>query len=202
MKHLLSLLLLLTLSSGLFAQEVRTKNGFISVTLGAAFPTGDFADSDLNNDDAGFAENGVAINLVNFGYLFSKNIGITAMLSGSAYPIDANNGDEPIWGFGSFMVGPLFSFASEDGKTELDLRVMIGTSSATLDPDDGSQEFEGSGGAFSIGSGLRYNLSDFIALTSNFDIISGNPEFDVNGSSFEQPISTVNLTFGISFRIK
>ncbi len=197
MKHLLILFTLLLISSSSNAQEARTKDGFISITLGAAFPTGDFADNDLGNNDSGFAENGAAVNLINFGYLFSKNIGITAMLSGSAYPLDANFGNDPIWGFGTFMVGPLFSFGTEDNKAEFDFKFMLGSSSATLDPDDGSEELEGSGGAFSIGSGVRYNLSELIALTSNLDIISAKPEFD----NFEQSISTVNLTFGITFRL-
>tara|TARA_R110002124_G_scaffold76758_2_gene205689 strand:- start:6901 stop:7230 length:330 start_codon:yes stop_codon:yes gene_type:complete len=100
MKYFLAFVLLIISSSALFAQEARTKDGFISITLGAALPTGDFADNDLGNNDAGFAESGISINLINFGYLFSKNIGITAMLQGAAFPIDnGNGGNNPIWNF-------------------------------------------------------------------------------------------------------
>jgi len=82
MKKLLSVFLLLFLVSSIQAQDINksTKDGFISISLGLAIPTGDFADDDPGNNDAGFAENGASFTLINFGYLFSKNVGITAMI--------------------------------------------------------------------------------------------------------------------------
>ncbi len=202
MKFLLSFCLLLIVASTSNAQEIRTKDGFISISLGAAIPTGDFADNDINNNDAGFAETGVSINLVNFGYLFSKNIGITAMLQGAGFPFDnGNSSNEPIWSYGTFMVGPLFTVRNPGSDVELDFRLMFGSMSAALDPDNGGETFEGEGGALGLGAGLRYNISDLIAFTTNLDIIGGKPEFDINGNMSEQSISSANFTFGVAFRL-
>ena len=202
MKHLLIFSLLIFFTSTVNAQEFSSKDGFISISLGAALPYGDFADDDLNNNDAGLAESGVSINLINFGYLFSKNIGITAMIQGAAFPLEnGNSGNDPIWSYGTFMVGPLFTVRNPESKAEFDFRIMLGSMSGRLDPDNGAEAAEGEGGAIALGAGFRYNISDLIAFTSNLDLISGNPEFDVNGSTFEQPISSANITFGIAFRI-
>lgn len=202
MKHLFLFCLSIILVSSVNAQELRTKDGFISISLGAALPYGDFADDDLNNNDAGLAESGVSVNLVNFGYLFSKNIGITAMLQGAAFPLDNGNaGNDPIWSYGTFLVGPLFTIRNQESKTEFDFRFMFGSMSGQLDPDNGGEAVEGEGGALAIGSGLRYNISDLIAFTANLDIISGKPEFEVNGNTFDQTMSSANITFGIAFRL-
>lgn len=202
MKHLLIFSLLIILTVSVNAQEFSSKDGFISISLGAALPYGDFADDDLNNNDAGLAEPGVSINLINFGYLFSKNIGITAMLQGAAFPLDIDNsGNDPIWSYGTFMVGPLFTVHNPESKAEFDFRIMLGSMSGRLDPDNGAEAAEGEGGALALGAGLRYNISDLIAFTSNLDIISGQVDFDVNGTNFDQTISSANITFGIAFRI-
>lgn len=202
MKYIVSLFLISILTTSLNAQEISTKDGFISISLGAALPYGDFADNDINNNDAGFAETGVSINLVNFGYLFSKNIGITAMLQGAGFPFDNGNGaNEPIWSYGTFMVGPLFTVRNPGSDLEFDFRFMLGSMSAELDPDNGGETFEGEGGALGLGAGLRYNISDLIAFTTNLDLIGGKPEFDINGNKSEQSISSANLTFGIAFRL-
>lgn len=185
------------------AQHISTKDGFISISLGAAIPTGDFGDDDNANVDAGFAQGGAAVNLINFGYLFSKNIGITAMLSGAAFPMDdASLGNNPLWSYGTFLVGPLFTIRNNERPTEFDFRFMFGSMNAQLDLDDGSNPFEGDGGAVAIGAGMRYNLSDLIGISGNLDIISGTAEFDVFGTKTEQTLSSANVTVGIVFRLK
>lgn len=201
MKKILFVIPLLLISFALSAQEMQSKKGFISISIGPSFPLGDFASSDIGNTDAGFANNGLSINLINFGYLFSENFGITAMLNGSAYPFDADNGNEPIWSYGALLVGPLFSTPLDKEKADLDLRFMVGTLTAILDPDNGNEEQEGSAGAISIGAGIRYHLSDKISLATGLDYISSNPEFEVNGNDFNQSVASLNLTFGISFRL-
>ncbi len=108
---------------------------------------------------------------------------------------------EEIIPYGTFMIGPLFTIRNNDSKAEFDFRLMLGTMSGLLDPNDGGETFEGEGGAIGLGAGIRYNLSDLIALTSNLDIIGGKPEFDLNGNTFDQSMSSANLTFGIAFRL-
>lgn len=175
--------------------------GFFTFAIGPSFPIGDFADSDVGNTDAGFADNGLAINFVNFGYLFSENFGITGMLTGAAFPLDVDNGNQPTWAYGTLLVGPLYSTILGEGKADLDLRFMIGTLTGILDPDDGSEEIDGSAGALSLGAAIRYHLSDKISLATGLDYISSNPEFTVGNNEFKQSIASVNLTFGISFRL-
>ncbi len=185
------------------AQSVSTKDGFISISLGVAIPTGDFGDNGANNDEAGFAESGVAMNLINFGYLFSKNIGITAMLTGAAFPLDAQTlGPEPIWSYGTLLVGPLFTIRNNESPTEFDFRLMVGSMSGMIDFDNELGTFEGTGSALAFGAGLRYNVSDLIAISGNLDIISGTAEFDILGSKEDQSMSSANFTVGIAFRLK
>lgn len=204
MKKVSSFLLLSFLCFQLNAQEsleTNSSKGFLTISIGPSFPFGDFASTDVNEFDAGFANNGLSINLINFGYLFSKNAGITVMLAGSAYPLDVQSTNDPLWSYGTLLVGPLLTFPLSNEDVLLDLRAMVGTLTATLDPDDGSGSFDGSGGAFSLGGAIRYHLSDKISLAGGADFISSNPEFEINGVEFDQPVSSLNLTIGISFRL-
>ncbi|MEO1022412.1 MAG: outer membrane beta-barrel protein [Bacteroidota bacterium] len=201
MKHVILTAFLISLTTSVFAQEAPEKKGFITISIGPAFPIGDFASTSTADPTSGFADTGVHINLINFGYLFSENVGITALLSGSAHPFAVQTVNDPLWSYGNLMVGPLLSFPSKKRDMNFDLRVMFGTMSATLDPDDGTSDIDGDGFAFSLGGGVRYHLSRTLSLSGNLDLISSEPEFDVNGTEQTQQIGALSLSVGISFRL-
>jgi len=194
----LNLLLVLTIimSSSVFAQEEKTeKKGFIGVTLGAAFPTGDFADNDVNNIDAGLAENGLNITLATFGYYISDNFGLAGSWFGGGHTIETDFGNG-IWSYGALVVGPMYTTQVNE-TTFLDFKVMAGPTAGLFDFDSLDDVESGSGFGYDLGVSLRFNLSEKIGFMLNADYFSTNAEFD----DFEQQMSAFNLNGGILFRI-
>jgi hypothetical protein len=174
-----------------FSSNSDKRKGFIGSSLGASFPIGDFADK-----SDGLAKTGIHLNLINFGYLFSENFGVSAMWFGAANPFDIDGYDP--WSYGGLMVGPLFSFPVAE-KVEWDFRPMIGNSVTTL-PDIGLGTENASSFAFNIGTMLRINFDEKVSLLFSADYFSTKPEFKDFG--FEQSIGTVSLGFGVAYRLK
>jgi hypothetical protein len=167
------------------------RKGFIGLSLGASIPVGDFADK-----SDGLAKTGIQLNLINFGYLFSENFGITATWFGAANPLDADGYDP--WSYGGIMAGPLLSFPLSQ-KVEWDFRPMIGYSVTTL-PDIGYGTEQASSFALNIGTVFRVNVGDKMSLLLSADYFSTKPEFIDYG--FEQSIGTISLGFGVAYRLK
>lgn len=167
------------------------RKGYIGLTIAASIPVGDFA-SELS----GNANTGVHLNLVNFGYLFSENFGISATWFGGANPLDIS-GIDP-WSYGGLMVGPLLSFPIAE-KVEWDFRPMIGYS-VTTTPRIGLVEEDASAFAFNIGTVFRINVGEKVSLLLSADYFSTNPEFE--GFGVSQRVSTIAFGFGIAYRIK
>lgn len=165
-----------------------SKKGFIGLDVGANLPIGKFADE---NDGA--AKTGFQINLINFGYLFSNNIGITATWFGASNPIESLDKDY-LWSHGGLLVGPLFSFPVSD-YIEWDIKPMIGLSWASVTNLDieTAKSF-----AFNIGTGFRFNVSHLIALTLGIDYTSAKFKWDIG----EQSMGTLAIKGGFAFRIK
>ena len=175
------------------------RKGYIALTLGPAFPIGDFGDSDLNNAKAGLAMTGFQISLINFGYRFSRNIGIAGLWNGTSHRIQ--HFDDGIWSHGSFLGGLLITFPSE--KIDFDIRIMGGLMNATVTIS--SLNFESSGIAFGydIGGVIRFHLGKIISFIVTADYAGGKPTLSSgNSQSFEQSITTLNLAGGIAFRLK
>lgn len=164
------------------------KKGFIGLELGANIPVGKFADE---NDGA--AKTGFQINLINFGYLFSDNIGITATWFGASNPIEGAD-NEYLWSHGGLLVGPLFSFPISE-KVEWDVKPMIGLSWASIT----NKDLElASSFAFNLGSGFRFNVSRLIALTLGVDYTTAKFNWDIG----EQSMGTLAIKGGFAFRLK
>ncbi len=167
------------------------RKGYLGGTLGVSFPVGDFA-----NKSNGLAETGMQINLVNFGYLFGENIGITAIWFGATNPLDSKGDDS--WAYGGIVVGPLVSFSLSE-KVEWDFRPMIGYASTEvsylgLNPKQ-SLSF-----ALNVGTLFRINVGKKVALLLNADYFSTKPEF--KDFEFSQKIGTISLGFGAAYRLK
>lgn len=174
-----------------FSSNSDKRKGFIGLSLGASIPIGDFADK-----SDGLAKTGIHLNLINFGYLFSENFGVSAMWFGAANPLDIDGYDP--WSYGGLMVGPLLSFPVAE-KVEWDFRPMIGYSVTTLPDIDWGTE-NASSFAFNIGTMLRINVGEKVSLLLSADYFSTKPEFKDYG--FEQSIGTVSLGFGVAYRLK
>jgi hypothetical protein len=175
------------------------RRGYISLSLGPAFPVGDFGSGDLNNPKAGLAKTGFQFNLVNFGYRFSGNIGIAALWNGAAHTIQ--HIDDGVWSYGYMLGGLLVTFPSE--RIDFDIRIMGGLMNATVRIP--SLNFEVSGLAFGwdVGGVIRLHLGRVISFIFTTDYSAGKPTLrSGNSQGFEQSISAVNFTGGIAFRIK
>lgn len=178
--------------------------GYIAVSLGPSFPTGDFGSKDVNNNAAGLATTG-AIFDITFAQKFGKNLGMTLMLRGQANGVDTQplvdelynqspqaswSADSETWGIGGFMGGLYGSFPmGESGKVTFDTRAMIGYINATSPQITIYGNYLGTtfwvntesadAGAFAylFGAGFRFNLSSHFCILTNLDYLGATPEF-------------------------
>ena len=63
--------------------------GYIALSAGPSFPTGDFGSKDVNNESAGLANTGAIIDLT-FAQKFGKTFGMTLMLRGQVNGVDTD----------------------------------------------------------------------------------------------------------------
>ena len=164
------------------------RKGFIGLEIGANIPIGKFADI-----YDGAAKTGLQINLINFGYLFSDYIGITATWFGATNPIKGQSSDY-LWSHGGLMAGPLFSFPVSD-KIDWEIKPVGGIAWATI---TNTKLDYVSSLAFDIGTGFRYNISKLIALSLFFDYSKAKFNWNIG----TQTMGTIAIKGGFAFRLK
>lgn len=193
MKRLSIIFFVLVLSCNLMGQDMERK-GYIGSMLGPSFPYGDFA-SNSNYYD-GYAETGLNISLLTFGYKIWRNFGITASWFGIANPIDYY-GTEGMWGVGAIMLGPLYSIPIKE-KLDLDFKGMFGYVLLTKQEDtiETSNAF---GTGFEFGMMLRYDFTKKWCLMANLEAF--NTKLDIQPDK-DPKVSLINLSFGIAYRLK
>jgi len=178
--------------------------GYIAVSIGPSFPSGDFGSKDVNNEAAGLATTGVIVDLT-YAQKFGKNLGMTLMLRGQANGVDAQplidelynqspqaswTADHGTWGIGGFMGGLYGSYPmGESGKVTFDIRAMMGYINATSPEITVYGNYLGStfwvrtesadAGAFAylVGAGIKFGIGGHLALLLNFDYLGATPEF-------------------------
>ena len=190
-KVALSIIVVL-LTCSLFAQETGVSNeanqdfaprGYIGISFGPAFPTGDI-DSDA-------ISGGVHLNLVSFGYLFSKHVGIAATWFGTSF-VSKNDSKNSI-GMGGLLAGPLFSTSTSTGKFEYDFKPMIGFANGTVITNNKASSSDRAI-AFGVGGAIRWNCWSKISLSCGIDYYSGKPE--------SVDLSSSALVIGINYRLR
>jgi hypothetical protein len=97
---------------------------------------------------------------VNFGYLFTRRVGIATSLIFSEY-------ESYYYGTSGFVTGPLFSFGPAKGNFSFDLRPGIGFAKA-VDSYKGDRGF-----IYDIGSSLRLGLIRYVSISLNLDYYKG-----------------------------
>jgi hypothetical protein len=193
--------------------EVSRRKGYIGISLGPSFPLGDFAKKENFAFGTGLTgpektSVGLQLNLINFGYLFSEHVGISAAWFGAAYNRTGNRGYElDPWSCGGLMVGPLFSFPMSE-KVEWDLRAMFGRSVCSGQPENGGTSTVETNSAliFNIGSVHRVHLSKRISLLLSADFFSTKLKFKDYGANWpgadEQTIKALSLGLGLAVRLR
>lgn len=202
MKRLLLLCSTLMILPSLYAQE-DDRRGFISLSLGAAAPFGDYASTESDNDDAGFALTGGNVNIA-FGYKLGQTLGVTAMLNAGSNPLNTNALEDEFrdnfpqtswnvtadpWGYGALMAGGFATFPLGT-RSSFDVRLLIGALSSTTP--EITATASGSGvtanatresqtvttGAFDVGFVFRYRITDPLCILASADFLSANPRFE------------------------
>lgn len=153
--------------------DIQQRKGYIGLSLGPSFATGDLSDLPV----------GLILNLVDFGYLFTDNIGIAAKWFGTAH---AESG--ATFGVGGLMAGLLASTPISE-KINFEGKALIGPGVFVASYDGESETSEAYFG-YDLGVGLRFNTSEKLSLLLNADYI-GVSDY-----------SSVNITFGVAFRLK
>jgi len=193
------------------------------ISLGSAFPTGKFADTNILDEKSGFAIKGYAFG-VDGSYFLEKNFGVCAAVRIGSHPMDVQkiaNGYADILG-GTFTVnaGRWYRMDIYAGacitisikKLHIDLKMMPGISNIAypelLAESDQYSFYQFTYPTKSIGfcaSGtIRYTLSELFSLAAfaetNRTKSTFNVQLEFNGSdeifTVDQPVS-IN-TFGLS----
>ena len=180
-------------TGSLFAQNVENENlsdqsidirkGYIGITFGPAFPTGD-----IDNDAI---SGGAHLNIANFGYLLSEHVGIAATWFGTSFYSKYDS--KTSLGLGGIMVGPLLSTASQSRKVEYDLKTMIGFANGTL-IEDNETSSSSRALALGIGGAVRWNCWKKFSLSCGIDYYNSKPE-SINLSSYA-------FVIGVNYRLK
>lgn len=200
-KLLLSFIACLTIVSYCEAQQ--EPKGYVGMSLGPSIPLNDFASSNSQNEDAGFASNGAIFDL-SFAYkLGNGNFGITGLLRGQENNFNTSEMEEGLsklygssnwtvesdgWIQGALMLGGFGSFPISD-KATFNIKGMLGymvpsspdltiTSTSIL----GTIWIEQSRKTIAtvgylLGAGFNFSITDNLYLSTSLDMMNTNAEF-------------------------
>lgn len=167
------------------------KRGYFGSSFGVSMPIGEFSEG-----SNGLANTGVQVNLINFGYRFTNNLGIAATWYGASNPIDAKNIDP--WSYGGILIGPLLTYPISK-RIEWDFRPMVGYT-VTMLPDLGKGEEQATSFAMNYGTIFRINVSDKLALLVTADYLTTRPKF--KDYKIVQQIGTISTGLGVAYRLR
>ncbi|WP_372775132.1 outer membrane beta-barrel protein [Mangrovibacterium sp.] len=193
MKKLICFLLAGFLALNVMSQETESK-GYLGLMLGPSFPYGSYASSGDYHD--GYAQTGVNINLLTFGYEIWKNLGITASWSGMANPLDLF-GTDGTMAVGNLMIGPMYSFHLSD-KIDLDLRLMVGYTTEQRDVDFYETE-TANGPSWAAGAMLHYNFAKRWQLIMNLENYQTQQDIQIGK---DPKVLLINWSFGAAYRLR
>lgn len=152
---------------------VQHRKGYIGLSIGPSFAVGDLRELPV----------GLILNLVDFGYLFTDNIGVAAKWFGTAHTESGIT-----FGVGGLMGGLLASTPISE-KINFEGKALVGPGVFVASYDGESETSEAYFG-YDLGVGLRFNTSEKVSLLLNADYI-GVSDY-----------SSINVTFGVAFRLK
>ncbi|MBX2954593.1 MAG: hypothetical protein KF846_00460 [Cyclobacteriaceae bacterium] len=190
MKMFLSILTLLVALKSL-SQTIEDKKGYIGITLGPAFPLADIKDK-------GDGGTGLNINLVNFGYTFGKNIGISALWSGGAH-LSKSLQEDAISSYGTLLIGPLYRIPITE-KSHIHVKAMIGSVYSAFEYkfEVSRAEIQSLSIGYSFGAVYTYSFSKNWCLMLNTDYLSAKSSLFVDNGK----IAAINVNAGVGFRLK
>lgn len=204
-------------------------NGLIELKIGPGFPWGDFGNSQVMNEESGYAETGLSYGL-SFHYRLQAHLGLVATVSRLRIPVDeeglANKYRQLFGGYGfptidadpwiihSYLAGldiilPIY-------RTDFHFRLLGGMASTRLPGVSGNNHSlrrEASRDlavAWSVGGGLTYQCFRKMTLSINVDLFNTRPHLSEEWSPAggfsksmkeSHKIAIFQLTAGLGFRI-
>jgi hypothetical protein len=190
--------LLIALHVG-FLVDAQDKRGYVGVNIGRSYVF------NVNRSERTFGAN---INLVNAGYSFKNNLGITLKWMGAAHiPADNNK-----FGYGAIFIGPMYSVLVAE-NTFLDLKFATGLfwmnekfKSVFISPDFGTITSTGEQSwsswsltNFAAGLTLRYHFAKSWSALALAEYNSGK----TNGDSYfirDKHLNALTLNAGVAVR--
>lgn len=193
MKKVICLLFATLLAIHVMSQDSERK-GYLGIMLGPSFPYDGYSSS--GNFYDGYAQTGVNINLLTFGYELWNGLGITASWSGIANPTDyfGTNGTNAV---GNLMVGPMYAFNLSE-RFKLDLRAMVGFTTMRREVDFYDTE-TANDLSWAVGAMLHYNLGTKWQLLMNLENYQTQPDIQFDR---DPKVRLINLSFGVAYRLK
>ncbi|MCF8231620.1 MAG: porin family protein [Bacteroidales bacterium] len=177
-------------------EESFSGSGFIGISFASSYPLDDFADDSPDNPKAGYASNGLTINILNLGYQFHPNLGIGFKWFGASHFNEEREDKEDMWSTGGLLIGPLMVMPLRDIMS-LELRPMIGTGGVILDK-EGEDDIEGYGTSYHLGANLRFDIHENWRINAGINYTSFDPEFEEN-TDRELKVNTLELNTGIGY---
>ena len=171
--------LLFTAALALFLTNTATaqdSKGYVGVSIGAAIPQGDLADT---------AKTGLDLGLINAGYRFNETWGATVNWGATGHALEGT--DDGSIGVGYFAVGPMISFGDFDFKPQ------YAFSSATIDSGGAELDVDMES-AWIIGATYNYSLGDNWGLAANLDYFT----FTVEDA--EDSDSIMKFSVGVQYK--
>jgi opacity protein-like surface antigen len=181
----------------IFSQETKKKSDtastsriYLDVSGGLSFPTGAFAQSDLNNTEAGFATQGFGAQ-VNLDWIGKSDFGLAVQYTFQNNPLKSSVKNDTLSGMGSplgtgswnnhYLLAGLV-FMKFIHKVYIEGRSLIGVvlSSSpvfnTIDPVYKTQNSNtGTGFAYSLQVGAGYAVSQRLSVKVNIEYLAGAP---------------------------
>lgn len=149
------------------------RKGYIGLSLGPAFPIGDVSGLPIGGN----------LSLIDFGYLFHQNFGMSGKWFGTAHVED-----DISFGLGGLLIGFLGS-APLSEKINFEGRLMGGFGAFTASYGNSTETSDGYF-AYDVGVGLRFNTSEKVSLLLNADLLGADD------------YKSINLSFGVAYRLR
>lgn len=150
--------------------QPRARRGYIGVGAGGAVA---IESTPYNADESDLVGTQLTIN---FGYLFSRRVGIAASLIHSSY-------DYYFYGTSGLIAGPLFSFGKANGNFAFDIRPGVGFANAV-------DSYDENGFIYNIGLSWRWGLGRYISMSANLDYYEG------------PGTPALGVSLGVNYRLK
>jgi len=197
LKLCLMMLIFSLICWGLFAQ-VTERRGFIGTSVGPSYPVFDFGDKSPENEQAQYAMNGYCSNWVSFGYLFGKNLGISAAVFYGENNVDKSNTDD-WWIIMGITAGPMVSFPVKD-KWCFDFKFRFGYigTTAVINTLAGPNDDAG-GFGMDFRAAARYNVFKRWCLMLESGYMATNQKFP---DDREAKVQLIITGLGVAYRLK